>query len=469
LSRKFRLFVAVAAVCAGTASCAADAVPASPAPEDGGGGGGAVKKVVKKKKKKKKGGTRKARKQYVDSPERRARIEWWKDARFGIFIHWGAYSVLGGEWKGKDYGKEVGGPSAEWIMRTARISKEEYAAEAASKFNPVKYDPGAWADLAKRAGAGYMVLTTKHHDGWALFDTKAGKWGVMFQSPYKKDIVAMFAEACRKRGLRVGFYYSHRKDWVNNKNNVCGPEYLKLVETQVTELLTKYGKVDVMWFDMGRDGGEVAKLCRSLVRKHQPDCLISGRIGGMNGDFSSFGDRRLPPPGSDIDGETCMTMRLNWGYDRDDDNWKSPGEVVAMLSKCACRGANFLLNVGPKPDGTLCSEEVERLEAVGKWMDKHAEAIRGTRGSPFGKEFEWGSATIAKDGSAIYLHIWKWPGSGYLELDAAKTPDVSRARFLSGGGDLEVVRSDDGGKLRIEVGSKPPIKDGVPVVKLETK
>ena len=417
------------------------------------------------KKTKKAGGSRRNRSpkaQYTDTPERRKRLGWWKDARFGVFVHWGVYSVLGGEWKGKDYGKEEGGPSAEWIMRTAKISKDDYA-EVARRFNPVKYDPDHWAELAATAGAKYMVLTTKHHDGWALFDTKADEWGVGYQSPFKKDLVGMFADACRKHGLKVGFYYSHRKDWVNNKGNACGPEYLKLVEKQLTELLTNYGKVDIMWFDMGRDGGEVARLCRDLVRKYQPDCVISGRIGGGYGDYTSFKDRHLPPPGSDIDGETCMTTRLNWGYDNDDDNWKSPGEVIRMLSTCACRNSNFLLNLGPKPDGTLCSEEEKRLKAIGEWMVKHAEAVRGTRGLPWGDGGNWG-ATVSKDGRSVYIHIWKWPLAGKIVVE---TPlKVAGSAFLSNSEAVRVSRGSGGKSVVLEIGAKPPIGVGVPVVKL---
>ncbi|MFV0606897.1 MAG: alpha-L-fucosidase [Niabella sp.] len=341
-------------------------------------------------------------------PTSEKRMQWWQDARLGMFVHWGTSSVLGGEWNGKDYGKEMGDASAEWIYLTADIPQKEYETMAKS-FDPVNYRPEEWVKLAKDAGMKYMVLTAKHHDGFALFNTKYSPWNYAQVSNTGRDLLKEYIDACHRQHMKVGLYFSHEKDWYHSKKVRNNPgeiseTYVQLVKNQLTELLINYGKIDLIWFDMGIAAHRsLNEMCYKLVRNYQPDCIISGRIGSGLGDYKNLGDRELAPPGIEGYVETIMTMRLNWGYDKNDMNWKSTKDVVTMISKAACRNSNFLLNVGPQPNGNFTPEEKVRLKNIGLWMQKNGEAIYKTKGSPFKGEFEWGSLTY--NDKNIYLHL----------------------------------------------------------------
>ncbi|WP_443938512.1 alpha-L-fucosidase [Pedobacter sp. MW01-1-1] len=345
----------------------------------------------------------------VNNPQEKAkRMQWWTDARFGMFLHWGAYSVLGGEWNGVDYGKEMADASSEWIYLTADIPKADYE-QVAKSFNPAKFDADKWVKMAKDAGMKYMVLTSKHHDGFALFDSKATNWNVVKTAAYHQDVVKKFTDACRKQDMKVGLYFSHEKDWYNSKKirndyTPNTPEYLQLVKEQLTEVLTNYGKIDLLWFDMGIENHQqLNEMCYKLVRKLQPDCIISSRIGSGLGDYKNLGDRELALPGMGDYVESIMTLRLNWAYDKNDAEWKSSDDVIAMISKTACRGSNFLLNIGPQPDGDFTPEEKIRLKNIGDWMKQNGEAIYNTKKSPFVGEFSWGSITY--NDKIVYLHL----------------------------------------------------------------
>ncbi|CAA6691709.1 MULTISPECIES: alpha-L-fucosidase [unclassified Lentimonas] len=356
-----------------------------------------------------------------------SRMEWWRDARYGMFIHWGLYSVAGGEWKGKDYGKEAGGPSAEWLMTTAGITPQEYRDTLAPQFNPTEFDAVKWVSVAKDAGMKYMVITAKHHDGFCLFDTDATDYNIMDASPFKRDIIKELADECKKQGLRFGVYYSQYQDWYHRAPNehravidyegmISDEEYLKMVETNLKELLTNYGDMAVMWFDTGGMNVEEADSQGAVVRELQPKTVICSRLysnkvkGKKYADFNSLGDRKLPTSRMNVDAETCMTMRKNWGFDRDDDNWKTQKDIIEFLAVCASRGVNLLLNVGPSPEGTFMPEEIERLKAVGEWLRVNGDSIYGTQSSPLNYDFTWGGMT-QKDQS-LYLHVMKWqPGS----------------------------------------------------------
>lgn len=384
----------------------------------------------------------------VNEEELNARMQWWKDSRFGMFIHWGVYSTFGGEWKGVDYGKEMGGASAEWIYLRAGIQKEEYE-KAAHDFNPVNYDPAEWVKMAKDAGMKYIVLTSKHHDGFALFDTKASGWNIMKASVYGKDIIKSYIEECHKQGMRVGLYYSHEKDWyhhekVQKDTSAITEEYRTIVKTHLEELLTNYGQIDLMWFDMGiSQHKELNQLCYNVVRRLQPNCIISSRIGNNLGDYRNLRDRELAPPGTEGYVESIMTLRLNWGYDKNDSYWKSSEEVISMLSKCACRNSNFLLNIGPQPDGRFTQEEMIRLRNIGDWMELNSVAIYKTSGSPFKGEYEWGSLT-SKDDKA-FLHLFDWQG-GTIQANGILN-EVKKVYLLHNGRELNFKQNSDNAEL----------------------
>ncbi|MFV0267354.1 MAG: alpha-L-fucosidase [Draconibacterium sp.] len=395
------------------------------------------------------------------------RMQWWKDARFGMFLHWGVYSGFGGEWNGTDYGKETSGPSAEWIYLKVDIPREDYE-KAAWEFNPVHFKAAEWVKMAKEAVMKYMVLTSKHHDGFALFDTKASDWNIMKASQYKKDLIKAYIDECHKQGMRVGLYYSHEKDWyhsrkVRNYTSPVSKDYKKLVKTHLKELLTNYGQIDLIWFDMGiNEHKELNQMCHDMVRKYQPECIISSRIGSGLGDYKNLGDRELANPGEEGYLESIMTLRLNWGYDKNDSEWKSSEEVISMLSKCACRNSNFLLNIGPQPDGRFTPEEMVRLEKVGNWTRKNGDAVYNTKGSPFKGEYKWGSLT-SKNNKA-YLHLFGWQG-GDIQTNGIVSK-VKKAYLLHNKEELRFEQTPDNAALKIFV-SEQEKQQPIPVVVLE--
>ena len=398
------------------------------------------------------------------------RMGWWREARFGMFIHWGLYSVLGGEWEGFDYGKEMGGASAEWIMLQAAIPKEEYS-KLAGQFNPVKFDADRWASIAKRAGMKYLVITSKHHDGFSLFDSEHTDYDIMDASPFRRDIIAELAEACRKQGIRFGVYYSQSKDWYHRKLLRQDPDppsdaYREFVKAQVTELLTNYGDIAVLWFDTGDAFTEINSEYGRLVRRLSPPTIIGSRLAGDPSlhDFRTMADRSIPEGNVDFDAESPMTMRDNWGFDRDDTNWKSERELLQRFSLTICRGANMLLNVGPTPEGELMPEEIVRLEAIGRWLEVNGEAVYGSQGGPFAHDFEWGS--ISQRRGRLYLHIYEWNPNG-LRLDGLLSK-VRRAYLLAdpNGSELHFEQDVAAGSLQVATPGPPP-DENVSVVVLE--
>jgi len=365
------------------------------------------------------------------------RMRWWREARFGLFIHWGVYSVLGGQWQGRDYGKEMGGASAEWIMLRAPVPTDEYT-KLAKRFNPVKFNAQAWVGLAKKAGMKYLVITAKHHDGFCLFDTACTNYDIMDAGPFKRDVIGELSRECKRQGIRFGVYYSQRQDWYHrgrDSNKKPTAEYVAMAKGQVRELLTNYGDIGVVWFDTGGSDLELNNSYGQLVRTLQPRTIICSRLYSRRAkranrkyaDFDSLPDRTVTTRRIQTDAETCMTMRHNWGYDRDDDNWKSKKDLIERLALSACRGANFLLNVGPRPDGTLCPEEIERLEAISKWMKINGESIHGTTASPLDFDFEWGAITHRP--GKLYLHVMKWNSNRIALHGLASKP--TRAYLLA--------------------------------------
>ena len=397
------------------------------------------------------------------------RMKWWDDGRLGMFLHWGVYSNFGGEYNGSDYGKEVGQASAEWIYLKSNMPEEVYR-NTALNWNPNKFDAEEWVRMAKNAGMRYMVLTSKHHDGYALFNSEVSDWNILKHSAIKRDLVKEFIAACRKYDMKVGFYYSHEKDWThharqNQDRNPLPEKYVSFAKKQITELLTQYGKIDLIWYDTPvQDHKEFNEMCAGLVRKYQPECIINGRIGNNLGDYKNIGDRSIVDPGLAGYMESIMTMRLNWGYDKNDDFWKSSDELIKMVSRSACRGSNFLLNIGPTPEGTFPLQDQVRLRDLGEWMEFNGEAIYKTNGSPFLKEHVWGSLTQSKENNIIYLHLWNWTG-GFIKVYGLQS-GVKNASFLDTGEKLAFEQNNNLAELIVKA---PNINDAntLRIIKLE--
>jgi len=349
------------------------------------------------------------------------KMDWWKEAKFGLFIHWGVYSVPAGVYDGKD----VVGYGGEWIMNDAKISKATYQ-KYAKQFDPVKYDPEGWVKMAKDAGMKYLVITAKHHDGFALFKTKASKWNVVDATPFGKDLIKPLAEACHKQGIRLGLYYSQAQDWNNVGGAACRghwdeaqygsmDKYLDNVAVpQVKELLSNYGQVDILWWDTSCDmTKERAEKFLPILAKY-PNLITNNRLGGgFNGDTETP-EQIVPATG--FPGrywETCMTMNDTWGYKSKDNNWKSPTVIIQTLIDIVSKGGNYLLNVGPTSEGLIPEPSIERLAEVGKWMKINGEAIYGTTASPF-SSLTWGRCT--QKGNKLYLHIFDWPQDGKISI-----------------------------------------------------
>ncbi|MEP4079458.1 alpha-L-fucosidase [Haloferula sp.] len=394
-------------------------------------------------------------------------MEWWRDARYGMFIHWGLYSIAGGEWKGKDYGKEQGGASAEWVMNSAKIPGKEYRETLAPKFNPTDFDAKKWVSLAKEAGMKYMVITSKHHDGFCLFDTDATDYNVMDATPFKRDIIKELSDECAAQGIKFGVYYSQFKDWYHrsrarDKGTLTTEEYLKLVEKNLDELLSNYGEMSVLWFDTGGNDLIEANAQGARVRELQPNAVICSRLYSRKvpagkqkyADFNSLPDRMLPAERMTEDTETCMTMRHNWGYDRTDDAWKSEKDIVEFLALCAARGVNLLLNVGPDPLGNILPEETERLKAAGKWMAVNGDSIYGTTPSPVDFDFWWGAMTQKEQ--SVFLHVLEWKKEGIEFNGIVGKP--AKVYFLADSGKKPLPVSYDpaGHVTKIEVPEKAP-------------
>ncbi len=390
--------------------------------------------------------------------ERDARMKWWREARFGMFIHWGVYAVPAGTYNGK----RIDG-IGEWIMNRGKIPCAEYQAYA-KQFNPVKYDADEWVRIARDAGMKYIVITSKHHDGFALFATKASKWNVVDATPYGKDLLRPLAEACAKHGIRLGLYYSQAQDWNNPGGAAAGghwdkaqdgsmDEYIRNVAVpQVREILTNY-PLSVLWWDTPVDmNKERADMLIPLLRL-RPGIIHNNRLGGGYKGDTETPEQFIPATGypGDRDWETCMTMNDTWGYKSYDDNWKSTETLIRNLVDIASKGGNYLLNVGPTAEGLIPAPSVERLKEIGTWMKVNGEAIYATSASPF-KRLPWGRCTkkLAPGGATLYLHVFDWPTDGKLLLPGLKNT-VTKAWVLADGAKkpLRAEPSADGVTLAV--------------------
>jgi len=346
--------------------------------------------------------------------QRDARMQWWREARFGMMICWGVYAVPAGVYKGKRGG-------AEWIMSVQKIPRAEYEGFA-RQFNPVKYDPDAWVRLAKEAGMKYIVLITKHHDGFALFDSKASDWNAVKATPYGKDLVRPLVEACRKHGIKLGFYYSQAQDWYNkgdgSKDERMDNYIRDVAVPQVRELLTNYGDDTpaILWWDTPYDMTPERAAPFLELLKLKPGILHNNRLvkPEVGGDFSTP-ERKIPPTGlGDRDWETCMTLNDNWGYVSYDNHWKSAESLIRNLIDIASKGGNYLLNVGPTAEGEIPEPCVERLQQMGKWLKVNGEAIYGTKANPFEK-MPFNGRCTRKPGK-LFLHVYRRPADGLITL-----------------------------------------------------
>ena len=362
-----------------------------------------------------------AQKGYQPTAENLKNREWFQDAKFGMFIHWGIYSVMAG---GGDYGV------AEWIMNQKQIPVSQYE-RLAGFFNPIDFDPAEWVSMARKAGIKYITITSKHHDGFAMFDSNVSNYDVVECSPYGKDILKMLKDECDKQGIKLFVYYSqldwHHPDYYPRGNTGKGftgrPEsgdwnkYVDYMNAHLTELLTNYGEIGGIWFDGMWDKPDAnwhLDTTYALIHKLQPGALIGSNhhqtpIAGE--DFQMF-ERDLPGENtmgfnqtgsiSDLPLEMCETMNGSWGFNLKDQAYKSSRQLIQTLIKASGYGANFLLNTGPMPNGKIQPENVDTLLVMGKWLDKYGETIYGTRKGPV-KPCNWGATT--QKGNTIYLHV----------------------------------------------------------------
>ena len=369
-------------------------------------------------------------------PQKEQRLRWFREAKYGLFIHWGLYAIPAGQWQGR---RTLG--LGEWIMFRAPVPVREYET-LTSQFNPVKYNADEWVKLAKDAGMKYIVITSKHHDGFALFKSAVSGYNVVDATPFKRDILKELADACARQGMRLGFYYSQSQDWhePNGAGNTWDfpaddkkdyDQYLRgKAEPQVRELLTGYGPVALIWFDTPRmmTGDRPHRFTR-IVRSLQPDTLIDGRLG-VEGDYVSTGDNVIPPAVSTAAWEVPATINHTWGYRQDDTDWKSPGQVAFKLVDIVSKGGNYLLNVGPMADGVIPQASQEILRTVGRWLQVNGDAVYGASPTPFGEELGEPSARGAKDvrGDGLVYQQIQWrvtakPGKLYVTFfDEPRAP-----------------------------------------------
>lgn len=400
---------------------------------------------------------------YEPTPENLQARQWFQDAKFGLFVHWGVYSVLG---------------HGEWVMNNEKLTVADYE-QLPARFNPTAYDPAEWVRMAKAAGMKYITITSKHHDGFAMWDSKVSDWTIVQRTPYKKDVLKMLADECHKQGIKLFFYYSHL-DWHHPDYYPRGrtghssgrPEhgdfdkYLDTMDAQLTELCTNYGPIAGIWFDgwwdqqVKKPGGDPKtthvdwRLRRTydLIHRLQPQALIGNNhhVAPFPGeDFQMF-EKDLPGGNStgfnadskpgDLPLETCETINGAWGYNKNDHRFKSTRELLHYLIKAAGMNANFLLNVGPMPSGKIQPEFVERLRAMGAWLDKNGESIYATRGGPVPPQ-KWGVTTRSKNGDRVYVHVLDDKATEVALPKAAGK--LGSARLLHGGAVETTTRGAD--------------------------
>jgi len=438
--------------------------------------------------------------QPINNTTQNDKMSWWRDARFGMFIHWGLYAVPAGNYKG--FQQKRGG--AEWIMNRMKIPVTEYQSYA-KQFNPIKYDASEWVKVAKNAGMKYIVITAKHHDGFAMFKSDASKWNIVDATPYGKDVLKVLSLACKKEGIKLGFYYSQAQDWNNPggsaarkvategwpnpdssridaytkanaghwdslQTTVSMADYMdKVAVPQVKELLSNYGDVSVLWWDTPTNmTDEFAEKFQPILKLY-PQIITNDRLKRPNyqGDFKTP-EQKIPNQ-SELDGkdwETCMTMNASWGYRNYNPNYKSSETLIRNLIDIASKGGNYLLNVGPTADGEFPQESIDRLKDIGDWMKMNGEAIYGTMASPL-NPFTWGRCTSkqTKAGTTLYISVFDWPNDGRLILPEIKEKVIS-AQILANGEKLTAITENN--TLIVQVPTLP-INKIATVIKIDFK
>lgn len=362
---------------------------------------------------------------YATQADRERRMKWWHEAKFGMFIHWGLYSVLGRH---------------EWVMENEGIPVAEYE-QLAKKFQPTPNAARAWAKLAKSAGMKYMVMTSKHHEGFCLFDSKLTNYCAPKRAA-RRDLVKEYFAAARGEGLHAGLYYS-LMDWHHPDGARCAKDeasrrrFVDYIHGHVREICSNYGKLDVLWYDVSwpldAKGWESERMNR-MVFDLQPDTIVNNR-NGLAGDFSTPEQRIVAEKGRAW--EACMTMNSSWGYHSGDDDWKTPKTVVRNLITCACQGGNYLLNVGPKPDGSIPDESVRILTVVGKWLARHGGTIYGAERCQVRGGNYWGAT---RKGNTLYAHVYFWPGT-VASLGGLRNKVLS-AKYFATGQPVKFVQDD---------------------------
>lgn len=404
--------------------------------------------------------------------QRDARLQWFKEARFGMFIHWGVYAVPAGTWQGK----QIGG-IGEWILRNAEIPVSDYKAMA-KDFSAANYQPQAWADLAHEAGMKYVVITSKHHDGFALYDSAVSDWNAVKSSAAGRDLLTPLAKAVRARGLKFGLYYSQAQDWIHPGGAIMSKapwdpaqrgDFAQYIHTiavpQTKEILDRF-KPDILWWDTPVSmTPELAKPLDALLAT-VPGIITNDRLGGGYPGDTRTPEQHIPPrgyPGQMF--EVCMTMNDTWGYKSYDHHWKGVPQILHHLSDIASKGGNFLLNVGPTADGRIPQESIDRLKAVGAWMKTNGVAIHATEASPFARRLPWGRVTRKTSGSktTLYLHVWDWPKDGRLTLPTLKETPL-RGKVLATGATVSAETNSDGVVITLPDKATDPV---ISVVALE--